>query len=236
MKTSMKTRALLVMMMLSPASALAIMEDDPLLTMLKVDQLELRDADEGDVTAWEGHLWIGKDLNKLWIKTEGERSSEATESAEIQLLYSRAVDSNWDLQLGLRHDARPTPNRDWFAIGFNGLAPYFFDVDSAIFIERDGQVNLRFQTEYEIMMTQKWVLSPELEINWFSEDDLALGIGAGFSDLEAGVRLRYEISRDLAPYIGVNFEKLLGDTADIAEAASLETSESQLVLGVSFWF
>jgi len=221
---------------LTTSSVIAAKEDDPVLYMLKVDQLEARDTDEGSLTAWAGHLWIGRDLNKLWIKTEGEHSSEGTESAEVQLLYSRAIDANWDLQVGLRHDADPEPQRNWAVIGFNGVSPYWFEIDSALFIEEDGQVTLRFKAEYEIMLTQKWVLSPEIEVDWFSDDDAELGIGSGLAKLEAGLRLRYEISRQFAPYAGVNYERLLGDTADIASNAGADSSETQLVAGLRFWF
>jgi copper resistance protein B len=221
---------------LTTGPVFAAKEDDPVLSMVKVDQLETRDTDNGSLTAWSGHLWIGKDLHKLWIKTEGEHSSEGTESAELQVLYSRAIDANWDLQVGLRHDAQPEPQRNWAVIGFNGVSPYWFEIDSALFIEEDGQANLRFKAEYEIMFTQKWVLSPEIEVDWFSEDDAELGIGSGLARLEAGLRLRYEISRQFAPYAGVNYERLLGDTEDIAASAGADTSETQLVAGLRFWF
>lgn len=221
---------------LTTTAVVAAMEDDPVLTMLKADKFEARDTDDGTVTAWEGHLWIGKDLNKLWIKTEGERLSEGTESAEIQLLYSRAIDPNWDLQLGYRHDADPDPERNWAVIGFNGVSPYWLEIDTALFVEEDGQKSLRFEAEYEFMLTQKWVLSPEVEVNWFSEDDDDLGIGSGLADIEMGLRLRYEIRREFAPYVGVHYERLLGDTEDIADAAGEDTSETQLVAGLRFWF
>ena len=214
----------------------AAVEDDPLLVMTKLDQLEVRDSDEGNVTAWEGSLWVGRDFDKFWIKTEGERTSEGTEAAEIQLLYGRAVDSNWDLMVGLKHDAYPEPNREWLAIGFSGVAPYFFEVDSSLFLGEDGQANLRFEAEYEFMLTQKWVLSPEIEMNWFSEADEEIGVGKGFANLEAGLRLRYEINRQLAPYIGINHERLLGDSKDLAKLADAETKETQFVAGVAFWF
>jgi len=217
-------------------SADAASADDPLLFLLKADKFEVRDADEGTVSAWEGHFWAGKDLNKLWIKTEGERLDGDTEKAEVQLLYSRAIDPNWDLQVGWRHDAEPSPERDWFAIGFYGVAPYFFEVDSALFVKEGGDVNLRVEVEYEFMLTQKWVLAPEIEINWFSNDDNDVGVGSGFARLEAGIRLRYEITRQIAPYIGVNYEQLLGDTRDLADEEGEETSDVQAVAGLRFWF
>lgn len=210
--------------------------DDPLLFMLKADKLEVRDADEGTVTAWKGHVWAGKDLNKLWIKTEGELLDGDTESAEFQLLYSRAVDPNWDLQLGLRHDSDPGPSHDWFALGFYGVAPYFIEVDSAMFVDDDGLVNLRVDVEYELMLSQKWVLAPEVEFNWFSKDDDDRDTGSGFADIEAGIRLRYEITRQFAPYIGIHHEQLLGDTKDKARAGGDEASDTQAVAGLRFWF
>ncbi len=229
-------RVMAICLAILASNAYATMEDDPVLYMFKADQFEARDTDDGSVTAWEGHLWIGKDLNKLWIKSEGEHSSEGTESAELQLLYSRAIDSNWDLQLGIRHDSDPDPERNWAVVGFSGVAPYWFEIETVLFVEEDGQVNLRFEAEYELMLTQKWVLSPEIEINWFSDDDDELGIGAGFADFEAGIRLRYEISREFATYIGINHERLLGDTRDMARADDEGSSETQLVAGLRFWF
>ena len=214
----------------------AAAEDDPLLYMFKADQLEWRDGDEGNIAAFEGYFWAGKDLNKLWIKSEIEANEDETESNELQLLYSRAIDSNWDLQVGLRTDLKPEPERNWLALGFYGVSPYWFEIDSAIFFEEDGQVNLRLEAEYEFMLTQKWVLAPEIEINWFSEDDDELGIGSGFSELEVGLRLRYEITRQIAPYIGINYERLLGDTRDIANTGGEETSDTQAVAGIRFWF
>ena len=236
MKNVSLTQYITIGLLCFSGSALAAVEDDPLLFMLRADQLEVRDADEGTVRAWEGSAWLGKDLNKLWFKTEGERLNGEIENAEYQLLYSRAIDANWDIQFGLKHDANPKPTRDWRISGFYSLAPYFFEVDSALFFNEDGQVNLRFETEYEFVLTQKLILSPDIEVNLFSKDDTELGVASGFSDFEAGIRLRYEFTREFAPYIGINYERLLGDTADSAEAANASTSETTAVVGVRFWF
>jgi len=217
-------------------AAYAAGQDDPLLFSLKADKLEVRDGNEGTITGWEGHFWAGKDLNKLWIKTEGEHLDGDTERAEVQLLYSRAIDPNWDLQLGWRHDAEPSPQRDWFAIGFYGVAPYFIEIDSALFVKEGDHVNLRIEAEYEFMLTQQWVLAPEVELNWFSNDDDDVEIGSGFARLEAGLRLRYEVTRQFAPYIGINYEQLLGDTRDMAREGGADSSDTQAVAGLRFWF
>jgi len=219
-----------------PSAVHAMAEDDPLLTLFKADKLEVRDGDEETVRVFDGHFWVGRDLHKLWIKAEIEATADETESAELQFLYSRAIDPNWDLQVGLRADLEPQPERNWLAIGLHGVAPYWFEVDTALFAEEGGQVNLRLKAEYEIMLTQKWVLAPEIEINWYSEDDDELALAAGFAEVEAGMRLRYEITRQFAPYVGVNYESLLGGTRDLARDNAAETSDTQLVAGLRFWF
>ncbi len=220
----------------TPRVALAHGEDDPLLLMGVVDQLEVRDADDGNVTAWDFHGWLGKDLDKLWLSAEGEREGGETEHSEVQLRFSRAVSTYWDFQLGLRHDFEPSPSRDWLAFGFNGLAPYFFDINASFYIGESGQTALRFEAEYELLLTQRLILSPEIEINLHGEDDAAVGTGAGLSDLELGLRLRYEIRREFAPYIGISWERRFGDTADYARSAGAATSDTQWLLGIRAWF
>jgi len=220
----------------SPAVYAGDMEDDPLLFKLMVDQLEWRDAEGDDLFVWEADAWIGKDLNKLWFKTEGERTGSETENAEIQALYSRAIDPYWNVQVGWRHDLHPKPSRDWFAVGFKGLAPYWFEVDATLFAGGNGQAAARLQAEYELMLTQRWVLSPELELNVHGKDDEETGVGSGLSDMELGLRLRYEIRREFAPYIGINWEKKFGTTADFAEEEGEATDDLQFVVGIRAWF
>ncbi len=210
--------------------------DDPLLTMLNVNQLEIRTADGDNPLVWDAEGWIGKDLHKLWIKTDGEYVDSKVEEAELQLLYSRAVAPFWDLQLGWRRDIRPTPNRDWLAFGLRGLAPYFFDIDTALFIGDNGRTAARLQAEYEVMLTQRLVLAPEIELNLYGKNDPAVGIGSGLSDIEAGLRLRYEVRREFAPYIGVNWTRLYGQTADYARAEGADVDDVQFVFGIRAWF
>ena len=212
------------------------MDDDPLLARIMVDQLEVREADADDPIVWEMAAWIGKDLHKIWLKTEGERVSGETEEAELQLLYSRAFSPFWDFQTGWRRDIKPQPERDWFAIGVKGLAPYLFEVDATLFVGESDQIGARLQAEYEYMLTQKWVLSPEIEINLHARDDEELRTGSGLSDMELGVRLRYEMRREFAPYIGVNGWRKYGKTADFTEADGEKTDDVQLVAGFRAWF
>jgi copper resistance protein B len=219
--------------------AAAHMEDDPLLFMLRVDELEWSDA-EGDPMSWDLAAWIGRDLHKFHLRNEGERGDAGTESLETQALYSRAVAPYWDLQLGLRRDAEPGngsgPARDWAVLGIAGLAPYWFEIEAGFFIGENGRTALRLEAEYEILFTQKLILTPEIEFNFYGKDDPESGIGSGLSDIETGLRLRYEIRREFAPYIGFEREKLYGKTANLAQAVAEDTGHSGWVAGLKFWF
>ena len=227
---------LALMLGLLPTLVLAMGEDDPILFMLKMDQLELRDAEDHTPLTWEGQAWLGKDLNKLYFKTEGERVNGNYEELETQLLYSRAIAPYWDIQAGWRHNAYPKPSRNWFAIGFQGLAPYYFETDVSLFIGNEGRSALRLGLEYELMLTQRWVLIPEIETNFYGKNDPEVGIGSGLSDMSVGLRLGYEIRREFAPYIGVQWGRKFGKTADYAREEGEDNQNTQFVAGIRFWF
>jgi copper resistance protein B len=216
--------------------ARANMEDDPLLLTVILDQIETRDAGGDNTLSWDGQGWLGKDLHKIWFKADGERTASSTNEAELQFLYSRAIARYWDFQLAVRHDFQPSPNRSWAAVGFKGPAPYFFDIDAAAFIGESGCSALRLEVEYELLLTQRLILTPDIEINFYGQNDPDIGIGSGLSDIEAGLRLRYEIRRQFAPYIGVNWTRLFGNTADFAKIAGEKSSETQLVIGIRAWY
>ena len=236
-RNSVLTATLFVIVSLSVAdNARASGEDDPLLIMGILDQLEMRDTSGDDTLSWSAQGWMGKDLRKLWVKTEGERTGDDTDEMELQLLYSKAIARYWDLQFGVRHDFEPSPSRSWAVIGVQGLAPYFFETDIAFFVGESGRTALRFESEYELLLTQRLILTPEIEVNFYGQDDADIGIGSGLSDLEIGLRLRYEIRREIAPYIGINWSKLFGNTADFAKTVAQDTSEVQLVIGLRAWF
>ncbi|MBC8211246.1 MAG: copper resistance protein B [Gammaproteobacteria bacterium] len=204
--------------------------DDPLLFYVKADKLEWRDADEGNLLVWEIDAWLGKDLNKLWLKSSGESLDGKVEGHSIDLLYSRAISAFWDVQVGLRHELKPKPQRNWVGVGFMGVAPYLFEMDVNLFINDDSQANLRLDAEYEYMFTQKVILVPNLELSLYSDEDVARGIRSGLSSAELGLRLHYQIRREFSPYIGINLEKQFGN------GAIESSSETQLVVGLSFWF
>ena len=212
------------------------MVDDPVLTMVKIDQLEVTDIGDDNDLAWDAQAWVGKDLNKLWFKTEGEHIDSDTEEAEIQLLYSRAIASYWDAQIGWRHDIKPKPTRDWLAIGVQGLAPYFFETDIALFVGEGGNVGARAKLEYELLLTQKWILTPKFETNLYSKSDSDVGIGSGLADINLGLRLRYEVKREFAPYVGIEWDKRFGNTADFVRDEGEDVSDTRWVAGIRMWF
>lgn len=211
---------------------------EPIYTFLHVEQLEHRWTDgEDDLLAWEVRGWVGGDYHKLAFKTEGEWLTDGeTESAEAQLLYSRLISDFWDVQAGIRYDFEPQPERAYAVVGFQGLARYFFEVDAHAFISDEGDVSARLEAEYELLLTQKLVLQPALEVNVAFSEDEERGIGSGLNDVELGLRLRYEIVREFAPYIGVNWERSFGDTADLAREEGEDDEEFSVVAGVQVWF
>ena len=213
------------------------MEDDPLLAKVMINQFESRLSDFSEPTAvLDAQAWLGKDLNKLWLKTDLEFDADALKEAEFQALYSRAIAPFWDVQIGWRTDIRPEPNRNWAVIGFQGLAPYWFEIEANIFIGDDGRTSARLEADYEILLTQKLILTPDFEVNAYGKDDVATGTGAGISVLEIGLRLRYEIRREFAPYIGINWIKKFGQTANFARDDGESTNEAQFIAGIRLWF
>jgi copper resistance protein B len=217
--------------------AQAAMEDDPLLGALFVQQLEQRQSTGDSPLTWSAQGWIGKDLNKLWFKTEGDYNNGTVEEMENQILYSHAVSPYWDMQMGVRSNDFGAIQRNYLAFGFQGLAPYFFDTDIGLFYDPDtGNAAFRLDTDYEMLLTQRLILIPALELNAYSQDDTLTRIGAGLSDVSLGLRLAYYIRREFAPYVGINWWSKFDNSADYAKADGAETSGTQLVAGIRFWF
>ncbi len=210
--------------------------DNPLLLMVNFDEFEWRDTTDGDALAWRGEIWLGKDRDKALLKTRGETTSDATEEFELQLLYSRAVARYWDMQLGWRGDFQPVETRNWAAIGVQGLAPGFIETELTAYVGSSGRTAARVRGSYEMLLTNRLVIEPELEFNWYGKDDPENGIGSGLSNMEMGLRLQYFVRREFAPYIGLNWEQALGDTRRLIEAQGGDSSDLQVVAGVRFWF
>jgi copper resistance protein B len=186
---------------------------------------------------WEGEGWFGGDINRVVVKTEGEGSfGSATEQAEFQLLYARAIAPYFNLAAGVRYDVKPDPSRAYAVIGIEGIAPYWFDVGAQLFLSDKGDVLARIEGSYDQRITQALILQPRVEFNLAAQDVPANGVGAGLSDLELGVRLRYEIKREFAPYVGVEWAKKVGTTARFARAAGEDDDVVNVVAGIRFWF
>ncbi len=208
------------------------------ITFLQADRFEYRTGEGDPEFLWDVQGWYGGDKNKLWIKTEGEYGFDASafEEAEVQALWSRAISRYFDLQAGLRHDFAPGDDRTFAVFGVQGLAPYWFEVDAAAFISDDGDISARIELEYELLLTQRLILQPRTELNLAIQDVPANGVGSGLSSAEIGMRLRYEIKREFAPYIGVSWAGAVGETADIARANGEDPSSVSFVAGLRMWF
>jgi len=204
--------------------------DDPLRTMLIMDKLEILNNDE-NTRAWEGSFYIGYDIDKLYVYSDGEATSDGLEFSQNELVYSRAIAPFWDIQAGLAYDKYANATRTWGEIAIAGLAPYYFESRAALLLNSEGNVGLRLDLEYEALLTQKLILTPSLEAEFYTKDDPELQLGSGFSSLEAGLRLRYEIVREFAPYIGVTWDRNFGNTYDYNPV-----NETDLLVGVRFWF
>ena len=205
---------------------------------VEFERLEYK-TNEGDpLFLWDLQGWYGGDVNKLWVKTEGEYDFDADEfeEAEVQALWSRAVTGFFDVQAGVRHDFAPGEDRTFGVLGVQGLAPYLFEVDAAAFVSGDGDVSARIETEYELHVTQRLILQPRAELNFAAQSVPEAGVGSGLSSAEIGARLRYEILPALAPYLGVAWERAVGETADFARADGEEPGAVSLVAGLRMWF
>ena len=205
--------------------------------MVLLDRLEYRAIEGEDGYAWDAEAWYGGDYNRLWLKTEGEGEfGEGAESAEVQALYSRAINPWFNLQTGVRYDFRPKPDRAHLVVGVQGLAPYWFEVDAAAFLSDEGELTARFDAEYDQRITNQLILQPRVELDLAAQDAPELGVGAGLSKVEAGLRLRYEIRREFAPYVGVQYERSVGETADFARAEGEDADGWAVLVGLRSWF
>lgn len=214
----------------------ADMAGDNAIGKLLIDQLEAFNGRDGNGQSWELGGWYGTDENKLWIRSEGERSAGKVQDGDIEAFWNHAIATHWGTQLGVRHDFGGGPGRTWAAFGVEGLAPYWFELEATGYVGSSGRTAARFRVDYDVLFTQRLILTPELEANFYGKDDPARGIGSGLSDIQLGLRLRYEIRREFAPYVGVNWVRRVGTTADYARADGEHALDRQFVAGVRIWF
>jgi copper resistance protein B len=212
-----------------------VMDKQPF-TYLLVDRLEYRSQPGPTVRNWDAQGWFGGDRDKLWFKTEGENEAgRGTERAEAQLLYARRISPFWHLQAGARAERRAGSWRNSAVLAVQGLAPYWLEVEAMLFADRKG-LSGRVEVETDLFLTQTLILQPRLETQFSGYKDRERGIGRGIQDVELGVRLRYEIRRELAPYIGIDWTRKFGDTASIARSQGEGVRATSLLIGVRVWY
>jgi copper resistance protein B len=204
--------------------------------LVAFDRFEAADTDAGTALAWSARASYGGDADRLALRSEGERMQGRIEHADLELLWGHAIAPYWDTQVGVRHDVGHGPDRSWAAFGIQGLAPYWFEVNATAYVGEQGRTALRAELEYEALLTQRLVLQPRVELDAYGKDDRAAGIGAGLSDVAFGVRLRYEIRREFAPYLGVEWVRRFGRSADFARDDGADASDARVVAGVRWWF
>ena len=210
--------------------------DNSIQNYMLFDQLEAWNADEGNGLAWEALGWLGTDLNRLWLRSEGERVDDTTEAADLEVLYGRSIARWWDVVAGVRHDSGEGPSQTFAAIGVIGLAPYKYDVEATAYIGESGQTAAQFEAEYDTLLTNRLILQWLAEAELYGKDDAHRGIGSGLSTVEAGLRLRYEFTRKFAPYIGVVWERAYAGTADFRRDEGEEIEDTRFVAGLRIWF
>lgn len=212
------------------------MPDNELLGMMLLDQLEYSYSAHGNSEFIDGQAWYGKNFEKLWVKAEGEVSRGRLSDLRSEALWDHAIATYWSTQLGVRHDFGVAPDRTWAAFGVQGLVPYWFDTQAMLYVGEGGRTAARLELEYEDLLTQKLILQPKVEFNLYGRDDPQRAIGAGLSDAEFALRLRYEIQRQIAPYIGIVYRQRYGHTADFVRARGEQADDLQSVVGLHAWF
>lgn len=211
-------------------------KDDPIVVGVEIDRLEIRDPGSDDGLYLEGEASIGRDAYEFIVKAEIEREHGLTDESEIQVLYSVPISTYWDMYAGIRKDFKPDPSRAWGVLAIDGLAPGFIEVDASVFLGESGRTALRIEAEHEIALTDYWTLTPEIEVYVSGQNDEVMEVGSGLSEIEASLLLSYEKHPKFVPYIGVNWTKVYGESADYAEEEGEDDSETVFVVGVSAAF
>ena len=208
--------------------------DERVYTHVLFEQFEGR-LDTDSSFRWQGEGWVGTDMNRLWLRSEGELTNGNLEDGQQEVLYDRPISSFFDVQGGMRYDLDSRPGRGWFALGVDGLAPSFFHVSATAYASDTGHYAAKLEGSYDLLLTQRLILQPQAELNFYTKDDPGRRIGSGLSDLDSGVRLRYEVSRKFAPYIAVTYANKFEQSADFARLNGERTSDLRFTLGIRAW-
>ena len=201
-----------------------------------LDRLEVSDADNGTALGWEAMAWVGGDIQRILLRSEGEAVDGRIEHGDLEVLYGRSVRPWWDVLAGVRQDVGEGPSRTWAAFGVQGLSPYKFEVAATAYIGQGGRTALRAEAEYDTLLTNRLILQWRAEANAYGKADPLAGIGSGLSTVELGARLRYEVTRQFAPYIGIEHNRAFGNTTDLRRASGHDVGDTRIVAGVRIWF
>ena len=210
--------------------------DSGINSLLLINQLEWQGGEGDGALNWDIKGWVGGDIDRLWLRSEGERSAGRTESAEAQALWGHAISPWWDVVGGVRQDFKPGDGQTWAAFGAQGMALYNFEAEATLFVGEAGRTAARLEGDYDILLTNRLILQPTAELNFYGRNDPQRGIGSGLSESELGLRLRYEVSRKFAPYVGVAWNRSYGQTAQYARDEDEDTRQLRWVMGVRLWF
>lgn len=210
--------------------------DEHKFSSFTVNELEWNKAEDQSSTAYDLQAWMGKTYNRITLKAEGEVEDKRLSESRTELLFTKPIAPFWDGQLGVRYDADEDHDRGWVAFGVQGLAPYWFEVSATGYVGNSGRTAVRLEADYELLLTQKLIVQPKIELVGYGSEDLGSGVGSGLSDTTLGVRLRYEITRQLAPYIGLERTKMYGQTAKLNRSLNVDTEATRWVAGLRFWF
>ncbi len=212
--------------------------DNEIFAVFRGDRLEYQTREGNEALLWDVQGWVGSDYSKLWFKSEGTWliDPDKFEEAEAELLYSRNIAKFWDLQMGVRHDFKPNPDRTFAALGVQGLARYWFEMEATAYLSENGDLSAGLEAEYELLLSQRLILQPRFETNVALQEVEKYGVGQGINNIELGARLRYEIKREFAPYIGVSWSRKLGETSDLAQDEGEDIDVISFVAGLRIWF
>ena len=211
--------------------------DNSIFSHVLLDQLEDRAAGNGQQFRYDGQGWIGTDTDKLWVKSEGLVDTRGRfTDGQHELLYDRAISTYFDLQAGVRMDLDSGPTRTWAALGVQGLALYFFDLEATAYVSDRGRAAARLAGSYDLLVTNRLILQPQAELNFYTKSDASRTVGSGLSDIDAGLRLRYEISRKVAPYIGVSYVGYFAQAQPLARDGGERVQDIRFTFGIRSWF
>jgi copper resistance protein B len=204
-------------------------------SLILFNRLEAWDSSHSNGQRWDAIAWLGGDIKRLWLRSDGEREQGHFDSADLEILYGQSISPWWDIVAGVKHDFIPKQSQTWAAFGVQGLSPYKFEIQATVYVGNSGRIAANVEAEYELLLSKRLILQPVLELNFFGQNDGSRNIGSGLSSAELGLRLRYEIDRQFAPYIGIERSESFAKTAQLLRISGDSATETRWVLGLRIW-